>query len=210
VNPDEIRSSYEVVAEKYATTFFDELTRKPFDRELLDAFAALAPHSKALDVGCGPGHIGRYLSEQGMDVVGVDLSPAMIEIARRLNPAMRFEVGDMRSLPAEDGTVDAVVAFYSLIHIPREEVSYVLTEFRRVLAPDGRLLLAMHGGTGTVARSEFMGEQVPFAATLFQRDELAELIRVSGFQLTLSTVRPPYQFEYQTPRLYLGATRSDV
>jgi trans-aconitate methyltransferase len=111
VNPDEIRSSYEVVAEKYATTFFDELTRKPFDRELLDAFAALAPHSKALDVGCGPGHVGRYLSEHGLDVVGVDLSPAMIEIARRLNPAMRFEVGDMRSLPTGDGTMDAVVAF---------------------------------------------------------------------------------------------------
>lgn len=208
MQPHEIRSSYEVVAEKYAATFFDELSRKPFDRELLDGFAALVPHAKALDVGCGPGHVGRYLSEGGMDVVGVDLSPAMIEVARRLNPAMRFEVGDMRSLPVGDRTTDAVVAFYSLIHIAREEVPAVLTEFRRVLTPSGRLLLAVHGGTGTVSRSEFMGEPVPFEATLFEKDELTELIRASGFQVTRSTVRPPYEFEYQTPRLYLGATAS--
>lgn len=208
MQPHEIRSSYEVVAEKYAATFFDELSRKPFDRELLDGFAALVPHAKALDVGCGPGHVGRYLSEGGMDVVGVDLSPAMIEVARRLNPAMRFEVGDMRSLPVGHRTMDAVVAFYSLIHIAREEVPAVLTEFRRVLTPSGRLLLAVHGGTGTVSRSEFMGEPVPFEATLFEKDELTELIRASGFQVTRSTVRPPYEFEYQTPRLYLGATAS--
>jgi SAM-dependent methyltransferase len=208
MQPDEIRSSYEVVAEKYAATFFDELSRKPFDRELLDGFAALLPHGKALDVGCGPGHVGRYLSERGMAVVGVDLSPTMIEIARRLNPEMRFEVGDMRNLPVGDGTVDAIVAFYSLIHIPRAEVPAVLADFQRVLAPSGRLLLAVHGGTGTVSRSEFMGEPVPFEATLFDKDELAELIRASGFQVTLSTIRPPYEFEHQTPRLYVGATAS--
>lgn len=208
MRPEDFRSSYDAVAEVYAKTFFDELSCKPFDRELLDAFAALAPHAKALDVGCGPGHVGRYLSEHGLDVVGIDLSPAMIEIARRLNPGMRFEVGDMRSMPIGDGAVDSVVAFYSLIHIPRAEVPAVLTEFRRVLAPSGRLLLAVHGGTGKVTRSEFMGEQVPFEATLFEKDELAELARASGFQLTLSTIRPPYEFEYQTPRLYLGATAS--
>ena len=206
MKPDDFRSSYDAVAEVYAKAFFDELSRKPFDRELLDAFAASVPRAKALDVGCGPGHVGRYLSERGMNVVGVDLSPAMVEIARRLNPAMRFEVGDMRGMPIGDRTMDALVAFYSLIHIAREEVPAVLTEFRRVLAPDGRLLLAVHGGTGTVSRSEFMGEPAPFEATLFEKDELAALIRASGFQVTLSTIRPPYQFEYQTPRLYIGAT----
>jgi SAM-dependent methyltransferase len=207
VRPDDFRSSYDAVAEVYARTFFDELSRKPFDRELLDAFAALVPQATALDVGCGPGHVGRYLSERGMDVVGVDLSPAMIEIARRLNPAMRFEIADMRSLPMADGTMGAVAAFYSLIHVPRTEVPAVLEEFRRVLVPSGRLLLAVHGGTGTVTNSDFMGEKVPFEATLFEKDELVDMLTAAELEVTMATIRQPYEFEFQTLRLYVGATR---
>jgi ubiquinone/menaquinone biosynthesis C-methylase UbiE len=142
-----------------------------------------------------------------MDVVGVDLSPAMIEIARRLNPAMSFEIADMRSLPMADGTTSAVAAFYSLIHVPRTEVPAVLEEFRRVLVPSGRLLLAVHGGTGTVTNSDFMGEKVPFEATLFEKDELVDMLTAAELEVTMATIRPPYDFEFQTPRLYVGATR---
>jgi ubiquinone/menaquinone biosynthesis C-methylase UbiE len=205
--PDDSRSTYDAVAKAYADKFFDELSRKPFDRDLLDALAASSPHGVALDVGCGPGHVGRYLSERGLDVVGVDLSDAMIKIARRLNSAIRFEVADMRSLPMSDGSLAALAAFYSLIHIPREEVPSVLDEFRRVLMPSGRLLLAVHGGTGTVTSSEFLGERVPFAATLFDKDELVDLVTTAGFEVTNATVRQPYEFEHQTPRLYVGAAR---
>lgn len=207
MRPDELRSSYDAVAETYAQTFFDELTRKPFDRELLDAFAAAAPGATVIEVGCGPGHVGRYLNERGMDVVGVDLSSAMVEIARRLNPGMRFEVADMRSLPLEDGAVGAVVAFYSLIHIPRDEVPAVLEEFRRVLTPSGRLVLAVHGGSGTVHSSEFLGQRVPFEMTRFERDELVELVSGAGFEVRTATVRNPYEFESATPRLYVEAAR---
>lgn len=206
MQPDDFRSSYDAVAEVYAQTFFDELSRKPFDRELLDAFAAVVPKASALDVGCGPGHVGRHLSERAMDVVGVDLSPCMIEVARRLNPALRFEVADMRNLPAGDATVGAVVAFYSLIHIPRAEVPAVLREFRRVLTPSGRLLLAVHGGAGTITSAEFMGKKVPFEATLFDKNELVDLVEAAGFEVTIATVRQPYEFEHQTPRMYVGAT----
>jgi hypothetical protein len=92
VHPDELRSSYDAVAEAYADKFFDELAQKPFDRRLLDAFADALPSPIALDVGCGPGHVGRRLSERGLEVTGVDLSPRMIELARQLNPNVHFEV----------------------------------------------------------------------------------------------------------------------
>ena len=207
MRPDELRSSYDTVAETYAQKFFDELARKPFDRALLDEFAAALPAPTALDVGCGPGHLAGYLRERGLDVTGLDLSPVMIELARRLNPEIRFEVADMRRLTETDGTVGGIAAFYSVIHIPREEVPAVLREFRRVLVPAGRLLLSVHGGSGTVATHEFLGKQVPFEATLFDRDELADLITSAGFEVTNATVRAPYEFESQTPRLYVAATR---
>jgi SAM-dependent methyltransferase len=207
MHADELRSSYDAVAETYAQTFFDELARKPFDRDLLDAFAAAEVGATAVEIGCGPGQVGRYLSERGMDVTGVDLSPAMIEVARRLNPRMRFEVADMRSLGMEDGAVDAIVAFYSLIHIPLDEVPGVLEEFRRVLRPSGRLLLAVHGGSGTVTSSVFLGHRVPFEATRFEKDQLVELVTQAGFEVKAATVRSPYDFELATPRLYVEAVR---
>ena len=205
MQPDELRSSYDRVAESYAQKFFDELSRKPFDRGLLDEFAEALPAPHALDVGCGPGHVGRYLSERGLDVTGIDLSPVMVEQARRLNPALRFEVADMRSLPARDGTVGGIAAFYSLIHIPRSEVPAVLSEFHRVLMPGGRLLVAAHGGSGTITTQEFMGHQVPFEATLFEPDELVGMIADAGFESVSANVRERYEFESHTPRVYVTA-----
>ena len=208
MQPDKLRTSYDAVADPYAQKFFDELSRKPFDCGLLDAFAATLPAPVALDVGCGPGHIGRYLSGRGLDVTGVDLSPRMIEHARRLNTGVAFEVADMRSLPAGDATVGGIAAFYSLIHIPRIEVPAVLHEFRRALMPSGRLLVAVHGGSGAINAQEFMGKQVPFEATLFEADELAGLVTDAGFENVSAKIRARYEFESHTPRLYVSATRA--
>jgi len=207
MQPDEVRSSYDMVAETYATKFFDELSRKPFDRRLLDEFAAALPARGVLDVGCGPGHVAGYLSERGLDATGVDLSPAMVEIARRLNPKIPFHEADMRELPVADSSVGGIAAFYSVIHIPRKDVPAVLLEFRRVLIPSGRLLVAVHGGSGTITSQDFMGKQAPFEATLFEKDELVDLITSAGFEVTTATIRAPYDFESQTPRLYVAATR---
>src|SRR5439155_313770 len=76
-NPD-LAGTYDRVAAPYGEQFFDELARKPFDRELLDRFAArLSGRGLVCDVGCGPGHVGRYLAERGVDVFGLDLSTDM-------------------------------------------------------------------------------------------------------------------------------------
>ena len=87
-----LAAKYDRVAEKYAAAFFDELERKPFDRSLLDRFAAaVAGRGRVCDVGCGPGHVGRYLAARGVEVFGLDLSPRMVELARRLNPGIPFD-----------------------------------------------------------------------------------------------------------------------
>src|SRR5215471_17840893 len=114
-------TSYDKIAEHYATEYFDELNRKPFDCELLTRFAQSLPaRARVCDIGCGPGHIARYLASRGLNVTGVDLSPTMVATARRLNPGMRFETGDMLELPFAEHSFTAVAAFYSLIHVERE------------------------------------------------------------------------------------------
>jgi len=101
----DIVASYDRVAERYAADYYDELSRKPFDRELLAKFASLIPRHgpcRIADIGCGPGHVARYLASLGLDVMGVDISQSMIEVARRLNPGLSFERCDMFSLPFGD------------------------------------------------------------------------------------------------------------
>ena len=207
MEPDELKISYEAVAESYTQRFFDELSRKPFDRDILARFARECPRGRVLDVGCGPGHVGRFLAELGLDVTGVDLSPAMIDAARRLNTQMGFDVGDMRHLDYRDESIAGIVAFYSLIHIARDDVPAVLRELHRVLAPDGMLLLAVYGGEGSIISDDFLGHPVRFEATLFELAELAGLTEKAGFRVDEAFQREPYDFEAQTPRLYLAATK---
>lgn len=204
----ELRDSYDRIARRYADEYFDELSHKPFDRDLLDRFAALVGlGASALDVGCGPGHVGRYLHERGVTAAGLDLSPAMVACARRLNPGMTFTEGSMLALPFPDGAFAGIVAFYSIIHLAREDAPLALAEFHRALRPGGWLLLAFHGGQGEVHREEWYGERVKIHATLFTLDEMATLLRGVGFTVVEKLERPPYEGEYPSQRVYVLARK---
>src|SRR6266852_3505167 len=122
----DFQSSYDLLAEEYAARIYDELKGKPLDCERLDRFAArLQRAGKVCDLGCGPGHVARYLYERGVDVFGLDLSPKTVEHARKLNPGIEFRQGNMLALDAEDAAWAAALAFYSIIHVPRTEVPQV-------------------------------------------------------------------------------------
>ncbi len=204
-----IAASYDRVAAAYAEAFFDELERKPLDRALLDGFAAeLAGSGAVCDLGCGPGQVARYLVERGVEVFGLDLSREMVAVARRRNPHLCFRQGDLLALEVADGAWAGIVAFYSLIHVPRRAVPAALAELRRVLRPDGVLLLAVHGGSGEVQADEWFGQPVQLAATLFEPDELVAALQDAGFVVSELQERPPYDFEYQSRRLYLSARLS--
>lgn len=204
--PD-MAATYDAVAEDYAAAFAGELAGKPFDRNLLDEFAAaVRGRGQVLDVGCGSaGHVTRYLADRGVNAAGVDLSPGVIETARRYQPELKFEVADMRELPAADGSLAGIIAFYSVIHLPAGQVPFALAEFRRVLAPAGVLLIAMHGGAGVVGADDWFGQNVQVRATLWSLTELAAAIEATGFTVVRQHARRPYPGEHPTERLYVWA-----
>lgn len=80
-----------------ADLYADDLSRAPFDQARLDRFAELG-QGTVCDLGCGPGHVGEYLRLRGVEIFGVDLSPRMIDVARRRYPPIPFQIGDMRTL----------------------------------------------------------------------------------------------------------------
>ena len=201
---DFLRSSYDTTAAKYEERFLDELRDKPRDRELLTAFAKSVGDPVA-EIGCGPGQIGAFVRQWGRGVVGLDLSPEMVKLASaRLDGAL---VADMRSLPLGTDCLGGLLAFYSVIHLRRAELGGVLREFHRVLRPGSPVLLSAHEGTDEVERDEFLGERVPFAATLFELDELTGACRSTGLEVTLAERRPPYENESTTTRLYVEARK---
>jgi ubiquinone/menaquinone biosynthesis C-methylase UbiE len=212
---DTIRQSFDAVAQAYANEFADELARKPFDRRLLDRFARALPRgSVALDLGCGSaGQIGRFLADRGLSVIGIDLSPRSIEVARARNPHLSFRVADMRALPFADGSIDAIVAFYSLIYGTDDDVEAGLAEARRVVRPAGRILVAVHGALDDRESEETFTEfhEIPIDIRM-RYTTPARFVRLAenaGLRIKELQVRDPYEFEHQSRRIYLVATRPD-
>ena len=177
------RTSYDTVAESYAEFMADALGKQPYLRAALTLFASEVD-GPAADVGCGPGYFTAYLHSLGVDACGIDLSPAMIDLARRAHPGPRFEVGSMTDLPLPDASMAGVLASWSLIHVPDDDVPVALGHFRRVLRPGGLLVIGYHVGAGTRLKTEgYGGHPMRVHIHLRQPWWLAKRVRAAGFTI---------------------------
>jgi ubiquinone/menaquinone biosynthesis C-methylase UbiE len=202
------RASFDAVAGTYAATFSDELAGKPLDRALLSAFAELVPAGPVVDVGCGPGYVTAHLASLGLDVSGIDLSPGMVEVARRAYPSLPFSVGSMLALEPADGSVAGLVAYYSIVNIPRPELPRVFAEFARVLVPGGVLLMVFQVGDEVRHGTEWLGHPVDLHVYRNQPDVVAGLLAEAGLAVRMTTVRQPEDDGGEVgPRAYLLARR---
>lgn len=179
------RTSYDTVAVSYADRMRDALAAEPYLRASLALFAdsvRAAGGGTVADVGCGPGHVTAHLSRLGVDAFGIDLSPTMIEVARRDHPGLRFEVGSMTDLGLADASVAGLLAFWSLIHVPDAAVPGVLGHFRRVLRPGGPLLLGFHVGEETRLKTEgYGGHPMNVHVHLRRPGRVASWLGTAGF-----------------------------
>ncbi|MGI5213183.1 methyltransferase domain-containing protein [Plantactinospora sp. CA-290183] len=179
------RDSYDAMVVEYADMFGASLADMPLDRALLAAFAELVRangNGPVADVGCGPGRVTTVLRELGLDAFGIDLSPGMIELARRTYPGLRFEVGSMLALELPDAALGGLLGYYSIIHVPWERRPEVFAEFHRVLAPGGQLMLAFQVGDDLIHRDEVFGKPVDLNLYRQQPGEVSELLREAGFE----------------------------
>ena len=205
-----IRESYDRIADEYAIRIFNELQHKPLDWDLLNRFAAeMAGRGQVCDMGCGPGHVARYLRDAGTTVFGLDLSTKMLEQARRLNPDISFREGNMMALDLEDRTLAGIAAFYAIVNIPKESLPLVFREMDRVLRPGGMLLLAFHTGDEVLQEKELWGRPISMDFFLFQPSAIREYIELAGLGIEEIIERAPYapEVEYQSRRAYVFARK---
>jgi SAM-dependent methyltransferase len=189
---EDTRTSYDTVAGSYVEIVRNLLDQAPFEHAALLVFADLVRKDGGgpiADVGCGPGRITALLRGHGADAFGIDLSPAMIEIARRENPGVRFEVGSMTDLDLPDASVAGLLAWYSLIHVPDEEIGTVLAHFHRVLRPGGLLMLGFHIGDRSNLKTEgYGGHPMNVYVHLRQPEKLAAWLHDAGFAVEAQLV----------------------
>ena len=160
-------------------------------------------------MGCGPGHVARYLRDAGLTVFGLDLSPGMLEQARQLNPDISFREGNMMALDLPDGALAGIAAFYAIVNIPKESLSLVFREMERVLQPGGLLLLAFHTGDEVLHEVELWGRPISMDFFLFQLSTIRRYIDAAGLVIEQIIEREPYapEVEYQSRRAYIFARK---
>lgn len=183
------------MAVSYADLLRDALADEPFQRGILALFAELMRAQgtgPVADIGCGPGRITAHLHRIGLDAFGIDLSPTMIDVARRDHPGLRFEVGSMTRLDLADECLTGLLAWFSLIHVPDDEVPVVLAEFHRVLRSGGVVLLGFHAGDGSQLKTEGYGGH-PMNVYVHRRrtDRVAAWLDSAGFTVMAEMVHRP-------------------
>ena len=198
------RRTYNKIAQKYHELFKDELDDKPLDREYLDRFrSSFKPYAAIVDAGCGPSaHMGRYLSDRGMNVLGIDISEKCIELASRFNPGMRFLCADLLDWSPEKSTIDGIISFYSTIYTPKTEVDALYRVFFYALAPGGKLLVTVKRGDFEGYQDRVLGFRVHSYFAEYNETELEDIITRNGFTIDEIRTRGAYQGEIENPRIY--------
>ena len=207
-----VESAYDAVADAYSAAFGNELDSKPLDRALLTAFVEMIGAGTVCDVGCGPGHVTRFLAGRHADVMGLDLSSAMIGIARKKAPDLVFKTGSMLALPVPDAGWAGIVSLYSIIHLTREDRASAWREFARAVRPGGWLLAAFHVDSpefrpGAVNHlTSWFGKSVELDGYFLDPDAVAAEITSAGYTVKARLQRQPVVgVEYPSQRCYFLA-----
>lgn len=202
---DAVRASYDAVADNYVDLVTDP---GPWLRSVLDAFAEeVREIGPVLDAGCGPGWIADHLSRRGVDVAGIDLSPRMIDHARRQYPALSFEVASVTELDVEPGSLGGVLGWWSWFHLPRTQLPGVIAPMASGLRPGGQLVIGTHRGAGDHPRTRCYGDvPVEWTTHLYEPEELIAMLTAAGLEIVVD-LRLPLLPPSQNPQLVLVARR---
>jgi len=183
-----VAEGYDRMADRYAmwAAAIARDPRDPRDRLISRIASELPPRSRVLDLGCGSGVPSTMALADRFDVVGVDFSTAQIERARVNVPSATFIVGDLTEVEFAVGSFEAVTAFHSLDHVPREEHARLFARVSRWLVPSGLFLASF----GLADEADWTGEWlgVPMYFSSYDPTTTRGMLARSGFELLVDEI----------------------
>jgi len=196
-------SVYDKIAEPYAKEFSNP-------SEYIEEFLALLPkNTKILDVGCGVGVDAGFMMSEDFEIIGIDMSKEMLNIARQKFPRVDFRQQDIRKLDFPPNSFDGILASCSLIHIPKKEVPTLLKKFHQILKKNCAIYIALQGG-----KSEELFIDEPFKPdeklflNIISFDEIKNLLVKNGFSIVKKYEREPKsKGELNYTKLYVIAKK---
>lgn len=180
----QVQQAYSALSQQYIDLFGSGQHEHPDDLRLIGRHLGHLA-GPVVDLGCGPGHLTGHLRATCPDVTGTDLVPEFIAHARRAHPAARFEVGSLTSSTRADGSVVGALAWYSLIHLDPDELDGALAEIRRIMAPEGVVVVGFFEGP----RHESFEHKV-ITAHRWPIDEISRRLAQAGF-VEVERIRRP-------------------
>jgi SAM-dependent methyltransferase len=206
------RHAVPVATEQHVPAF--DLIGKRYDESFVERDVQLAEgawliqqlpeHARVLDLGCGSGlPTAKQLLDAGVEVVGIDESNAMLELARQQAPGGEYLHQDLRELD-QLGEFDAVVAFFALLMLPRSDIPALLESVRGHLRGPKLLLVSMVHGDFDFFPINFLGAQTSVSA--YPPDKLRDVVTAAGYEvLELKEVEAQAEPERIEVQLYLRA-----
>lgn len=200
--------AWNAVSDQYAEKYQDEVLLKPRVQEFIRDFMKDIPEDALVcDMGCGPGQVARFLRTSfGSKTCGIDLSPLMIEQAKRLNPEIPFAAKDVLTMQ-ETEIYDAIIGMYFIVNFTPERLPLLFTKLHQLLKPGGKLLLSFHIGEDHHHREDNLwdsGKGLSFC--FFNPQTVKATLEKTGFAVEEIREREPYpEVEYASRRAYVFA-----
>lgn len=180
-----VRDGYNQVADAY----FDFATPRPTETRgaYVDRLLnQLAPGDSILELGCGPGvPCTQQFVAHGLKVTAVDISSAQIELAKKHAPSAEYRVADMMELDFPEKSLNAVVAFYAIFHLPKDQQGKMIEKIARWLKDGGYLLFNLATTEGDVWRKDWLGPGVNMFSTCLGIDGNRDMMKSSGGDLSI-------------------------
>ncbi|MFE5599117.1 class I SAM-dependent methyltransferase [Streptomyces coelicoflavus] len=200
-------AAFDALGAEYEKAFAGSRTHR---RSLEWLLARLAPGSRVLDVGSGTGRpTAETLANAGHVVLGIDVSPVMVQLAAQQVPAATFQCADVRDVPLADGSFDAVCVYFSLLQLDRREQRDLVRRLARLLRPEGYLVLATVPLDVDGVDATFMGQ--PVRVTSFPAQELIALAEDADLEVLAqeaSMFTPAHPDARPEPHLFLHCRRT--
>ena len=205
---DDVGVAYDAMAEQYVAFVGREFEKRTMVRERLEAFAAMVSGAGPVaDVGCGPGHVTKLLSELGLTMVGYDVSEGLLAEARTAFPELAFHNGDLTALDVTAESLAGIVSRHSTIHLASRRLPEAFAEWARVLEPGAPLFLSFFAAATEAEHATPFDHAVTMAYALFPGTIVAYL-EAAGFVEIDVTMRPFRPGERPLDHALILASRS--